>query len=190
MRNSAKTLLLMLLLPMAGCSIIGQSESSCPGKPNGYVCKATARRLRDDQQQRFAVRWHSGDGLDDDEDEDGKKTGATGDEAVPPDGAVVEIPAAGVIPSNSLSLYRDDFSAPEPMAVRADARILRVLFAAYEDDAQSLNMPGYAFVEVEPSSSWLALAANPATLIIRCRPAKMPTPTSQGRWRTPSTRWV
>lgn len=48
----------------------------------------------------------------------------------------------GVVPSNSL--YRDDFSAPEPMAVRADARILRVLLAAYEDEAQSLNMPGYA----------------------------------------------
>ena len=66
-------------------------------------------------------------------------------------------------------------------------RILRVLFAAYEDDAQSLNMPGYAFVEVEPKRWLVGAAANqqPAK-IIRCRPAKMPTPTSptKRRWRT------
>ena len=165
MRNSAKTLLLMLLLPMAGCSIIGQSESSCPGKPNGYVCKGP-RDVYEMTNSKDSLFDGTQDGLDDDEDEDGKKTGATGDEAAAC-GAVVEIPAAGVIPSNSLSLYRDDFSAPEPMAVRADARILRVLFAAYEDDAQSLNMPGYAFVEVEPKRWLVGAAANqqPAKII-------------------------
>lgn len=161
MRITARTLLFMLTLPLVGCSVVGQSESSCPGKPNGYVCKGP-REVYEITNSKTSLFDGSQDGLDDDE----KKPVAAGDKA-DDSGAVVDVPAVGVVPSNSLSLYRDDFSAPEPMAVRADARILRVLFAAYEDEAQSLNMPGYAYVEVEPKRWLVGAAANkqPAKII-------------------------
>ncbi|HHQ4644590.1 TraV family lipoprotein [Aeromonas caviae] len=163
MKNFSKTLLLTLMLPLAGCSLIGQSDSSCPGKPGGYVCKGP-REVYELTTSKTSLFDGTQDGLDDDD--DAKKGSATGKNA-DASGAVVDIPAVGVIPSNSQSLYRDDMSAPEPMAVRADARILRVQFAAYEDDAGSLNMPGYAYVEVEPKRWLVGAAANkqPAKII-------------------------
>lgn len=161
MKKSALALYVTLLPTLAGCSIVGQSESSCPGKPNGYVCKGP-REVYELTNSKTTLFDGSQDGLED----DGKKGDAAGNNA-DASGAVVELPAAGVIPSNSYSIYQDNLSAPEPLAVRADARVLRVLFAAYEDDSQSLNMPGYAYVEVEPKRWLVGAAANkqPAKII-------------------------
>ena len=115
MRITARTLLFMLTLPLVGCSIVGQSESSCPGKPNGYVCKGP-REVYEITNSKTSLFDGSQDGLDDDE----KKPVAAGDKA-DDSGAVVDVPAVGVVPSNSLSLSRDDFSAPKRWLVGAAA---------------------------------------------------------------------
>lgn len=66
MRITARTLLFMLTLPLVGCSIVGQSESSCPGKPNGYVCKGP-REVYEITNSKTSLFDGSQDGLDDDE---------------------------------------------------------------------------------------------------------------------------
>ncbi|RDE61078.1 TraV family lipoprotein [Aeromonas veronii] len=152
-----------LLFQLAGCSIVGQSESSCPGKPNGYVCKGP-REVYEITNSKTSLFDGTQEGLDG---EDSEKKGDAAGSKADASGAVVDLPAVGVIPSNSYSIYHDNLAAPEPLAVRADARVLRVLFAAYEDDSQSLNMPGYAYVEVEPKRWLVGAAANkqPAKII-------------------------
>lgn len=66
MRITARTLLFMLTLPLVGCSVVGQSESSCPGKPNGYVCKGP-REVYEITNSKTSLFDGSQDGLDDDE---------------------------------------------------------------------------------------------------------------------------
>lgn len=40
-------------------------------------------------------------------------------------------------------------AAPEPIAVRQEAKVLRVLMNSWEDDSERLHMPGYTYVEIE-----------------------------------------
>lgn len=49
-------------------------------------------------------------------------------------------------------VYRHDenLPAPEPIAVRQEPKILRVLMNAWEDDNKNLHMPGYSYIEIEP----------------------------------------
>lgn len=138
--------IVLAILPLTACSIIGQSESSCPGKPGGYVCKGP-REVYELTNNKNSLFDGTQEGLDEDDDE--KKPDATKD--VDGIGAQVATPSSA-IPSNSevTTIKADSWAAPEPLAVRSDARVLRIQFAAYEDDTGALNMPGYAYVEVEP----------------------------------------
>ncbi len=158
MKPTKLLMLLAGLLPLAACSLVGQSESSCPGKPNGYVCKGP-REVYEITNSKSSLFDGTQEGAD------GEKKSAN----VPTDtqglGAMVKKPSG--TPINTENPYGQNYSAPEPLAIRADPRVLRILISPYEDSAGSLNMPGYAYVEIEPRRWLVGADANnrPARIV-------------------------
>lgn len=64
------------------------------------------------------------------------------------------------------TLNRNSMAAPEPIAVRQRAKVLRVLMNSWEDNNGRLHMPGYTYVEVEPRK-WIVgrgATTNPARI--------------------------
>ena len=155
----ASSLLLISCLSatlLSGCGMIGQSDSSCPGMAKGYVCKGP-REVYELTNNKNSLFDGTQEGLDDKEKKEQKNAGSTPN----PAGAQVVYPVTSNIPSNSKTMIpADTQSAPEPLALREEARIMRVYFSAYEDNTGSLNLPGYAYVEVEPRTWMVGHAAN------------------------------
>ena len=66
-----------------------------------------------------------------------------------------EIIYPGGTPTERKNIYNDiqsnlnTLAAPEPIAVREKAKILRVLMNSWEDNSGRLHMPGYTYVEIE-----------------------------------------
>ena len=158
MKTTKLLILLAGILPLSGCALVGQSESSCPGKPNGYVCKGPREvyELTNSKNSLF----------------DGTQEGIEGEKKsldVPTDtqgvGAMVKKP--GTTTTNTENPYGENYLAPEPLAIRADPRVLRILISPYEDATGSLNMPGYAYVEIEPRRWLVGADANtrPARIV-------------------------
>ncbi len=61
---------------------------------------------------------------------------------------------------------RNSMAAPEPIAVRQRAKVLRVLMNSWEDSNGRLHMPGYTYVEIEPRK-WVVgrgATTNPARI--------------------------
>lgn len=156
-----KQLLILLagVLPLTACSLVGQSDSSCPGKAKGYICKGPrdVYEMTNSKNNLF----------------DGTQEGADGEKKSQPvetdtKGLGAIVPKAkkdGVMPV--ANPYGTDYIAPEPMAIRAEPRVLRILISPYEDSAGGLNMPGYAYVEVEPRRWLVGSEANnrPARIV-------------------------
>ena len=187
MRITARTLLFMLTLPLVVAPSLANRNPAVRASLT-VMCKGPREVYEITKQQDQLVFDGSQDGLDDDE----KKPVAAGDKA-DDSGAVVDVPAVGSChPTPSLSIAT---TSPHlsPWPFRADARILRVLFAAYEDEAQSLNMPGYAYVEVEPKRWLVGAAANkqPAKIIpLQMRQDADGNLGHKAKVNNPSTRWA
>ena len=138
-----------------GCSFMGQSDSSCPGMAKGYICKGP-REVYELTNNKNSLFDGSQEGLEKDEKKK-ENAGSTPNAA----GAKVNYPVTSNLPANSRTMIpADTQTAPEPLALREEARIMRVYFAAYEDSTGSLNLPGYAYVEVEPRTWMVGHAAN------------------------------
>lgn len=146
------------ILPLTACSIVGQSDSSCPGKPNGYVCKGPREvyELTNSKNSLFDGTQEGADG------EKKSQDVITDTQGV---GAMVKMPNTTAV--NTEAPYGENYLAPEPLAIRADPRVLRILISPYEDATGSLNMPGYAYVEIEPRRWLVGSDANnrPARIV-------------------------
>lgn len=157
MKLTKTSLLIAAIATLAttGCSFMGQSDSSCPGMAKGYVCKGP-REVYELTNNKNSLFDGTQEGLENSE----KKTenaGSTPNAA----GAKVNYPVTSNLPANSKTLIpADTQTAPEPLALREEARIMRVYFSSYEDSTGSLNLPGYAYVEVEPRTWMVGHAAN------------------------------
>lgn len=150
------SLLLSSIMFLSGCSLMGQSDSSCPGMAKGYVCKGP-REVYELTNNKNSLFDGTQEGLDGKEKKDQSAGGSTPN----PAGAKVNYPVTSNLPANSKTMIpADTQTAPEPLALREEARIMRVYFAAYEDSVGSLNLPGYAYVEVEPRTWMVGHAAN------------------------------
>lgn len=57
---------------------------------------------------------------------------------------------------------QQNYRPPSPDPIRADARVMRILVTAWEDDTGSLHMPGTIFTEIEPRR-WTLGAPAPAS---------------------------
>jgi conjugal transfer pilus assembly protein TraV len=81
-------------------------------------------------------------------------------------------PYPGGTPAERKEIYseyqqnRNSMAAPEPIAVRQRAKVLRVLMNSWEDDFGRLHMPGYTYVEIE-KRKWVVgrgATTNPARI--------------------------
>lgn len=63
--------------------------------------------------------------------------------------------------------YKQAVTAPEPLAMLQQGKVMRITFAPYTDDNNALNLPGFVYVNVKPQT-WIAgnnATANPARIV-------------------------
>jgi len=120
-------------LLLSGCGSLGslnwKSEYSCPGMPDGVVCKSPAEVYKLTENADRLTR-----------DENGAPSNKA-QLASASDGAVKHIPGQVTTGRN---MPRDALPVLEP------AKVMRVWIAPWIDNKQDLHMPGYVFTEVTP----------------------------------------
>lgn len=122
-------LIMVAAMALSGCgSLNWQSEYSCPGMPDGVVCKSPTEVYRLTENADRLTR--------DSEGQSGKAgvVAASGE-------AIRHIP--GQV-STGRNVPRDALPVLEP------AKVMRVWIAPWIDNKQDLHMPGYVFTEVTP----------------------------------------
>lgn len=148
------------ILVSTGCTSmleVGEAPTECPNAVNGGVTCTSAREIWKMTNNKKALT------------QDMVKNGADSDadEEVQP-----RAPYPGGTPEERQAIYsdymqsRDAMAAPEPIAVRQPAKILRVLMNSWEDDFGRLHMPGYTYVEIE-KRKWVVgrgATTNPARI--------------------------
>lgn len=154
-----------LVLATSGCTSmfeVGEPPTECPKATSGGVTCMSARevwKLTDNQASLEEARTRSKGEEEDASDRD-------------EDDAVVHNPYPGGTPAERQAIYRDinrnrdAMAAPEPIAVRQRAKVLRVLMNSWEDDFGRLHMPGYTYVEIE-KRKWVVgrgASTNPARI--------------------------
>ena len=133
-----KVLFISLSLASAlvtGCASlgIGESEFSCPGKPNGVKCQS-AWNVYEDTHNGNIPKSNIKNGEVDNEEEGGKKAQTLSKEK--PD----------FIIDNYVSPRLPDKSIP----VRTPAQVMRIWVAPYEDVEGDFIVSGHAYTEIEP----------------------------------------
>ena len=115
---------------LSGCgSLNWKSEYSCPGMPDGVVCKSPTEVYKLTENADRLTR-----------DENGAPSNKA-QLAAASDGAIKHIP--GQV-STGRNMPRDALPVLEP------AKVMRVWIAPWIDNKQDLHMPGYVFTEVTP----------------------------------------
>lgn len=151
-RLSKALLLTGSMLVISGCTSmyeIGEEPTECPKSAEGGIPCTSARdiwKLSNNQADLDKVRAENvaKDGNYDEEVSTDKE-----EEPQKP------TPYPGGTPSERKAIYQDtvqyqnQLAAPEPMAVRERAKVLRVLMNSWEDEQGRLHMPGYTYVEIE-----------------------------------------
>ncbi|BEI26094.1 TraV family lipoprotein [Vibrio cholerae] len=151
LKHLSKALILAgITLMSTGCSSmfeIGEDPTECPKAQSGGITCTSAReiwKLTDNKKDLEEARQRSNGELQEKEDsdeDDGKE--------------VKPMPYPGGTPEERQAIYRDyqdnrsKLAAPEPIAVRQPAKVLRVLMNSWEDDLGRLHIPGYTYVEIE-----------------------------------------
>jgi conjugal transfer pilus assembly protein TraV len=112
---------MFVLVVLGGCAV-GQSKFSCPGMPEGVSCMS-AREVYQatNNADKLGTKYMNADGSY---------------------GAPVEnqlIQAALPIPA-----------IDRPIPIRSQAKVLRIWFAPWQTESGDLNVPGYAYTEIEP----------------------------------------
>ncbi|EPR7483868.1 TPA: TraV family lipoprotein [Vibrio parahaemolyticus] len=144
-----------------GCSSmleVGEEPTECPNAANGGVTCTSARDVwkMTNNKTELTQDMVGYDAAEDDADEEPKP----------------RAPYPGGTPAERMAIYgdyqknRDTMAAPEPIAVRQRAKVLRVLMNSWEDDFGRLHMPGYTYVEIE-KRKWVigrGATTNPARI--------------------------
>lgn len=63
--------------------------------------------------------------------------------------------------------FKEAVTAPEPLAMLQQGKVMRITFTPYTDDNDALNLPGYVYVNVKPQT-WIAgdrAKSNPARIV-------------------------
>lgn len=125
----ATLLIVPVLVGLVGCGSTGwKSEYSCPGMPNGVICKSPVEVYRLTQNTDRVV-------IDESAGEKDKMTSKVSGKSV------------SIVPTQlttGRSLPREALPVLEP------ARVMRVWISPWIDAKQDLHMPGYVFTEVTP----------------------------------------
>lgn len=168
---------LITLSQLVGCSAftIGEEEFSCPGKPQGAICKGVSEVYE---------LTNNRDHLEDYSDSEEKHSDHKDHQHVH-----TEQPSSDEV--NTKYIYQPQFTAdsnqpnvanvatqisengttisttkyqpvkgqtqtaPEPLAVLQEAEAMRIYVTSWEDKSGDLNMPGFIYVELKPKR-WIA----------------------------------
>ena len=135
-----------LTLMLSGCSSlfeVGEPPTECPETANGGLTCTSAREVWKLSNNRATLEEALAKSKN--------KTSKVEEKAK----YIEKSPFPGGTPSERSAIYtdainnRDTMPAPEPIAVRENAKILRVLMNSWEDSTGRLHMPGYTYVEIE-----------------------------------------
>lgn len=137
---------------------VGEAPTECPNAVNGGVTCTSARDVWEMTNNKTELT-----------------PGTLGNDAAVGDADAEPQPRApypGGTPAERKEIYsdyqqnRNSMAAPEPIAVRQRAKVLRVLMNSWEDDFGRLHMPGYTYVEIE-KRKWVVgrgATTNPARI--------------------------
>lgn len=154
-----------LVMATSGCTTlfeVGEPPTECPTATSGGVTCKSARevwKLTDNQANLEEARARSKGEVVEDTD---REEGAVSAYDAYPGGTPAERQAI----YRDINRNRDTMAAPEPIAVRQRAKVLRVLMNSWEDDFGRLHMPGYTYVEIE-KRKWVVgrgATSNPARI--------------------------
>lgn len=157
----------LALITLSGCASfleVGEPPTECPEAINGGVTCTSARDVWEMTNNKNSL-------TNEDKIKEQKSKGHT---VINEDGDEVHVTPKypGGTPEERRAIYtdykqnRDTLAAPEPIAVRQKAKILRVLVNSWEDDFGRLHMPGYTYAEIE-KRKWVigrGASENPARI--------------------------
>ena len=135
MKKIAFPLLALSTLFIQGCASLGMGESefSCPGKPNGVNCKSTREMY--ELTHNGNVPSQMGDGTVSQHQQSSEVTDET-----------------------KIHVITDNYIAPSmpvgSVPIRTPAKVMRILIAPFEDTDKDLHVSSYIYTEVE-SRKWL-----------------------------------
>ncbi|EGQ7973652.1 TraV family lipoprotein [Vibrio parahaemolyticus] len=151
LKHLSKALILAgITLLSSGCTSmfeVGEEPTECPTAQSGGITCTSAReiwKLTDNRKDLEEARLRSNGESQQEDDDDS----ANVEESKP-------MLYPGGTPAERQAIYRDYESkrsqlvAPEPIAVRQPAKVLRVLMNSWEDEEGRLHIPGYTYVEIE-----------------------------------------
>ena len=172
---------LVALTQLAGCSAftIGEEEFSCPGRPQGAICKGVSEvyeltnnrdHLEDYSEGKETHITHK----DHQHAHEEQPTQQLSNDEVqtkyiyqPQYTADSNQPnvanVATQINENGTTISKTAYqpmqgqtkTAPEPLAVLQEAEAMRIYVTSWEDKSGDLNMPGFIYVELKPKR-WIA----------------------------------
>ncbi|MBB1371375.1 TraV family lipoprotein [Pseudoalteromonas sp. SR45-4] len=145
---SKSALLTGTVIIVSGCSSlleVGEPPTECPTAANGGVTCTSARDVWKMTNNKDEITSHD---IEDKSHPHYHEHNESKTKSAP-------MPYPGGTPAERKAIYtdysnnRDKLAAPEPIAVRQDPKILRVLVNSWEDKSGRLHMPGYTYVEIE-----------------------------------------
>ncbi|WP_435000169.1 TraV family lipoprotein (plasmid) [Vibrio scophthalmi] len=148
----------LIMLSLTGCSIVGEEEAVCEGAENGVAC-ASVREVYEltnvyNNANDYALA--TGDPRVLIKDKDGElisakeykeKYGTGKSQATQADNEAGGQFYSPSINSPEAAYQHQMLPAPEPMAMRKPADIVRFLAKPFTDNYDILQVPGYAFIE-------------------------------------------
>ncbi|MEZ8028386.1 TraV family lipoprotein [Enterovibrio norvegicus] len=156
----------LILSAISGCSVVGEEESVCPGTQTGAACM-NAREIHEiTNNYATAEEYFIATGDDrvvfinkDGEIVADKKKALAGIEsgevkAVSADYFRNQNTAIDGYRANENSILDTTLPAPDPIAMRKSANIVRVLVRPYVDSDDRLQVPGYSYVEAK-ERTWI-----------------------------------
>lgn len=178
MNLKIKVAAIFMLSQIAGCSMltIGEEEFSCPGRPQGVICKGVSE-VYDLTNSRNDLESYSEDEVEKKHDHvhvneqqqmntssDAKDTKYiykpqfTADYNQPNIANVatqINDNGKAISSTRYAPMQGQSQTAPEALAVLQEAEAMRIYVTSWEDDSGDLNMPGYIYVELKPKR-WIA----------------------------------
>ncbi|WP_299020952.1 TraV family lipoprotein [uncultured Photobacterium sp.] len=158
-----KTLLSLLavstMASLSGCAtVVGEEQATCPGAQSGVIC-ASSREVYEltntyNNAEEYAAA--TGDGRVVTINNDGEQVSLASNNQGEPS-AVSETGYQGEpVPqwTEESAYHQQLLPPPEPLAMRKPASIVRVLARPYATDADTLKVPGYAYIEAK-SRTWV-----------------------------------
>lgn len=157
--------LAFVLLSLAGCSIVGEEQATCEGAENGVAC-ASVREVYEltnvyNNANDYALA--TGDPRVLIKDKDGELISAqeykerygagNGQSTQSGDGETQQF-YVPTINSAEAAYQHQMLPAPEPMAMRKPADIVRFLAKPFTDNYDILQVPGYAYIEAT-NRTWI-----------------------------------